>query len=328
MATAHSKASILIPVYNSERYLKRCLQSVVSQTYKNLQVVIINDGSTDGSLKICEDFADKYPFVEVFNQENSGVAATRNRLLSKISGDYFLFVDSDDWIEPDMVETLVKVLESYNVDISVCGNVVERDNLESDVIKNSEPAQIYNQKEAVELFLYHQKLNGSLWNKLIKREIAFDIEFDSSVSYGEDALFIWGCLKNVRSIAITKAQLYHYQVNYESISHQRFGHKKLSGHKVWEKIAEDTASDWAEFKEIAKANYAVSDFWLLVFAARDNYPQDVNIRLFRKNLKSQIESIRRLNLLYGKKLIVAQGFILNYYFTGVLLRLIRPFLNF
>lgn len=328
MCVSESKVSILIPVYNAEEYLERCLLSIVKQTYKNIQTIIVNDGSTDRSLKICGDFAEEYSNIEIYNQTNSGVAPTRNKLLSKVSGKYFLFVDADDWIEPDMVEILVNIIESDNVDIAVCGNITEWDNQKSEVIKSIDNVEKYSQNEAIELFLYHKRLNGSLWNKLIKTEIANGVEFDASVSYGEDALFIWECLKRVNSIAMIKAQLYHYQVNYNSISHQKFGPKKLSGHKVWEKFVEDTTYDWKEYNGIAKANFAVSDFWLLVFAARDKYPQDKNIHIFRNNLRSQFRSIHRLKLLSPAKLIIAGCFISSYTLTAILLRATRNYFKF
>lgn len=322
-----SKVSILIPVYNTEKYLERCLLSVVSQTYNNIQVVIVNDGSTDSSLKICERFVNEYSFIELYSQSNQGVATTRNNLLKKIEGKYFLFVDSDDWIESDMIESLVSVIETQNTDMAVCGSIVERENQNSTVIKNLTPVENLDRNNAIKLFLYHERLNGSLWNKLISTELIKGVYFDSSVSYGEDALFIWENLKKVKSIAIIKSQLYHYQVNSQSISHQKFGPKKLSGHKVWKRIAEDTARGWKQFETLAKANYAVSDFWLLVFAAIDNYPHDDNIRLFRRNLKDRIGSIYKLHLLSSPKLIMAGCFILNYRLATIILRSTRRFFN-
>ncbi len=318
--------SILIPAYNAEKYISQCLDSIVNQTYCNLQIVIVDDGSKDNTEKICHEYAKKDQRFEIYHIPNGGVANARNILLSKIKGAYFLFVDSDDWIEPDTIEILVNVIESNDVDIAVCGNVTERNNHGSNVINDSSPAEIYDQKKAIELFLYHRKLNGSLWNKLIKTSIVNEVEFDSSVSYGEDALFIWECLKRINTIAIIKSQLYHYQVNYQSISHQPFGSKKLSGHKVWKKFAEDTTKNWKEFNSLAKANYAVSDFWLLVYAARDNYHEDKNIRQFRDNLKSQMKLIYKLHLLSYSKIIVAYCFILNYRLTKYLLRSTSRFL--
>ena len=107
--------SVLIPVYNVAQYLPKCLDSIVNQTYQQLQVVVVDDGSSDKSLFIAKDYAAKYPFVEVYHQENAGVAAARNNLLSHVKGDYILFVDSDDWLELDMIEFLISKIEKYKV---------------------------------------------------------------------------------------------------------------------------------------------------------------------------------------------------------------------
>lgn len=320
--------SILVPVYNAEKYLEQCLDSIVNQTYQNLQVVLINDGSSDRSSEICRYFANNYPYIELYEQSNSGVGETRNRLLEKIRGKYFLFVDSDDWMEPEMVEILVDVLESSDTDIAICDKIVESGKVTHNELKRQIIPEIWDQKKAVELFLYHERFNGSLWNKLIKTDIAKDIKFDSTVSYGEDALFVWGCLQNANSISVIDIKLYHYRINQESISHQKFGAKKLSSHKVWNTFAKETACKWPEFTEIAKANYAVCDFWLLVFAAKDSYPYDDNIRLFKNNLKNHLSIVRKHSLLSLPKYILAISLITSYRFSRYMLRGMGELLNF
>lgn len=112
--------SIIVPVYNSEKYIDRCLDSILNQTYKDLEIVLVNDGSNDQSLKILENYALRDTRIKVVNQENKGVAAARNTGLDNATGDYILYVDSDDWIENNMVERMVEL--SANADIVFCGN--------------------------------------------------------------------------------------------------------------------------------------------------------------------------------------------------------------
>ena len=153
--------SILLPVYNTSAYLPQCLDSVFAQTYTNLQVVLVDDGSKDNSLEICQQYAAKDPRIEVYHQENHGVATTRNHLLEKVKGDYVLFVDSDDWIEPDMVEFLVGKALTNNIEMVVCGNV------NNDTPPASEyNEELWSQDKAVKEFLRHVNFNGSLCNKL------------------------------------------------------------------------------------------------------------------------------------------------------------------
>ena len=118
------KISILIPAYNAAVFLPKCLDSVHNQTYRDLQVVIVDDGSKDNTLELCQSYAKNDNRIEVYHQENQGVASTRNHLLEKVKGDYVLFVDADDWIEPDMVNYMVDKLSSNNHDIVTCGSVV------------------------------------------------------------------------------------------------------------------------------------------------------------------------------------------------------------
>ena len=156
--------SILSPCYNVEKFLPQCLDSIVNQTYSNLQVVLIDDGSKDDTWRVMQDYAEKDNRVEIYHQENQGVAATRNHLLDKVKGDYVLFVDSDDWIEPDMVEFLVGKALNNDVEMVVCSNV----------INEAQPARDYkeerwSQEKVIMEFLRHVTINGSLWNKLRRR---------------------------------------------------------------------------------------------------------------------------------------------------------------
>ena len=221
-----SLISILLPIYNTSAYLHQCLDSVLAQTYTKLQVVLVDDGSKDNSLEICMQYADKDTRIEVYHQENQGVSATRNHLLEKVKGDYVLFVDSDDWIEPNMVEFLLEKALTNNAEMVVCGNVI------NDTAPASEyTEELWSQDKAVMEFLRHVRFNGSLCNKLIKVSLLHnEPRFHLGISYGEDALFCWELLKEAKNgIIVTDKQLYHYRMNAASLSHfnwtpERKGH--------------------------------------------------------------------------------------------------------
>ena len=124
--------SIILPVYNCEKFLSRCLEALLIQTYSNIEVLCINDGSTDKSLQILEQYAQKDSRIKVFSQENSGPAKARNLGLAKARGDYLMFCDSDDWYEPQMCECMLKTIELENVDLVICkANVKIQDNYDS-----------------------------------------------------------------------------------------------------------------------------------------------------------------------------------------------------
>ena len=304
--------SILVPVYNSEKYLRQCLDSIVNQTYKDLQVVIVDDGSKDNSLSICREYADKYEFIEVYHQGNAGVASARNALLDKAKGDYTIFIDSDDWIEPDMIEGLLHYIAEYDLDIVICGSVSEYNDSATAVDTSYCSPLIDNREEAVKKFILHKELNGSLWNKLVKTSLFHNLRFAKDIWYGEDALMMWQVLQRVNRIGSMPTPYYHYRMNDASISHQTFGPQKMSGHQVWATIYADTCRDWPEYKRVARAAFAISDMWLLFYAALDKYPFDKNISHFQRHVRENIIDILRAQHIKVNKKVFALGMALSY----------------
>ena len=228
--------SILSPCYNVEKFLPQCLDSIINQTYSNLQIVLIDDGSKDATWHVMQDYAGKDNRIEIYHQENQGVSATRNHLLEKVKGDYILFVDSDDWIESNMVEFLLEKSLTNRADIVVCG-MVKNDGACSEEYREER----MDQETTIKKFLFHKELNGSLWNKLVKTSLLHGIRFDNRISYGEDALFCWHVLQRVHTVVQTDRQLYHYRMNENSLSHLNWTpEKKGSGHLVWEAITNET----------------------------------------------------------------------------------------
>lgn len=295
-----NKVSVLIPCYNVDKYLTRCVNSILNQTYGNLQIVMIDDGSSDNTWSVMNSLAATNSNIEIYQQKNKGVANTRNHLLSRVEGDYVLFVDADDWIEPEMIEYLVKTIERYGADVSVCGYV----------INDLEPSKEYeetplNRTETIKKFLFHKDLKGSLCNKILKTSLLCNLSFDDSIGYGEDALFCWELFKKVNKVVLTKKQLYHYRMNDQSISHSIFGKQKLTGNNVWEKIAEDTQLFYPEFVSIAKARWGMENFYLLRQAGFSEYPKDENIKKLQRNVRRHLPDMRSSGLLHGKEILNA-----------------------
>lgn len=271
--------TILIPCFNVELYLSKCLDSILQQTYQNLQIVLIDDGSKDATWKLMQKFEKKDSRIEIYHQDNQGVAATRNNLLTKVKGDYVLFVDSDDWVEPDMIEVLMNEMRQCDADVSMCGMVVN-DTPVSKIYKK----EILDQQEIIKRFLFHNELRGSLCNKLVKTSLLHNVKFHSGISYGEDALFCWNIFQKVKKIVMTNRQLYHYRMNDASISHQSFGEKKFSGHQVWEIITEDTSKLYPQYLPIAQARHCVEDILLFRDAAHSQYPFNDIINLIKSTI--------------------------------------------
>lgn len=311
--------SILIPVYNTEEFLPKCLDSIVNQTYSNLQVVIIDDGSKDASLNIAQKYAKKYPCIEVYHQENQGVASTRNNLLDKVKGDYVLFVDSDDWCELDMVDFLINKAIANNADIVTCSMVKNDEPFVSDIFLE----EIWDQEKAVLEFLRHKIFNGSLCNKLIKTSLLHNLRFHCGIFYGEDALFLWEVLQNVNSIVVTNKVLYHYRMNNNSLSHLSWTpDKKGTGSIVWKTITDETKILWPQYYTISKARYAIEDMWGLYYASLAKYPHDKNIEIRQRNIRRNLKLIRKSDLVSNNKIIAS--YILAYFYPlGRLLKYTR-----
>ena len=195
------KVSIIVPVYNAEKYLGYTISSIRRQTYKNIEVILINDGSADGSLQICNNYAAIDPRIRVIDVQNGGVSAARNRGLAEASGEYVQFVDADDVIHADMTRRLVEVMETYQKDMVVCGfrMIMLDDRLEKTgqvLFSSSELG-----KECVlsrdgffqnmAYILWKICLLEEAWNKIYRREIIkkYQILFPQEISLGEDFCF-------------------------------------------------------------------------------------------------------------------------------------------
>lgn len=303
--------SILSPCYNVEMFLPQCLDSIVNQTYTNLQIVLFDDGSKDNTWRVLQDYASRDSRIEIYHQGNQGVASTRNNLLDKAQGEYILFVDADDWIELNMVEFLVSQAQTCQMDIVVCNLV------------SLERRRILTQEQVVEMFLAHKELSGSLWNKLVRRDLLHGLAFDPRVTYGEDALFVWQILQRVRCVLLSNCQLYHHNDNDQSISHQSWTpEKKGSGSIVWRTITNDTEYLWPQYIDIAKARYAIEDMWGLYYASLAKYPYDEHIEERQRNVKNHLSLIRKSGLVSFTKIVTAYA--LAYcYASGKLLKYTR-----
>ncbi len=307
--------SVLIPAYNVEKYLPQCLDSIINQTYTNLQIVIVDDGSKDGTGEICDTYAEKDSRIEIYHIPNGGVANARNFLLSKIKGDYFLFVDADDWILPDTIQFLYGKINHYEAEIATC-EMFKDSNFDGKVNFNEE---VLDKDSFVKEFLKHNKVNGSLCNKLVKASLVKDNRFVKNISYGEDALFCWGLVRDLNGVVLTDAPKYFYRMNGTSLSHQKWTPEgKGSGKKVWDAIREDVKINYPQFLSILNSRTALECMWALIFASGSDYPQDSHIRERQKFINQHIFDLTKYRL-GGFKQYLAALFVGRSYRAGKLI---------
>ncbi len=201
--------SIIVPVFNAGRYLDKCIASILTQTYSDFELILINDGSTDNSLQLCNKYAQIDSRIIVVSQQNSGAGVARNAGLKIANGDYVGFVDSDDYIHSSMYELLYDAAISNNADIVQCGYV--KVSAHEDVISGSNYTNLVqdNPKKAFEDYCKHRNVDNYSPCKLFKRERITDIWF-GDYKYSEDAYFIFQAFLKCRKLVVIPDQLYYY----------------------------------------------------------------------------------------------------------------------
>ena len=213
--------SIIIPVYNAEKYLDRCLKSVVSQTYQNLEIIVVDDGSTDQSWDIIEKFASTDSRIIKIQQENVGVSAARNRGLEIANGDFIGFVDADDEILPDMYEFLLSNALKYNADISHCGFEWVK-NVEVIPFHNTGMLLVQNHNEGIIEILEGKLIEPGIWTKLYRRKIISKVRFSEGIKWNEDLLFNVEAFNNAQISVFEDVVKYRYFQNVASASQSVF----------------------------------------------------------------------------------------------------------
>lgn len=220
MKNIKANISVIIPVYNVEKYLSECLDSVINQTYKNLQIILVDDGSTDSSGKICDVYAEKDNRITVVHQKNAGAGAAKNTGLDLVKGDYFSIIDSDDYIELDMYEKMVTSLEKYNSDIAQClfRNVFVNDSFDRKYkIKGNYP-KVLTSKSFLKEYLYDWKY-AIFWNKLFKSSLLKEIRFPVGRKI-DDEFFTYKLVCSAKKVVNIDDILYNYRMRKTSVMNE------------------------------------------------------------------------------------------------------------
>lgn len=222
--------SVIVPVYNTAQYLPACLDSIINQTYRNIEIILVDDGSTDGSLEICLDYAKLDSRVIVFSGSHRGLVSARKLGVEKATGVYCAFVDSDDWVDVRLLETVFSLTEEGCTDV-VCYNMKSVDGNKVIEWRSTLPEGMYEQQELealreVMMFDFNERCPGviqSLATKLIKREILWSsIELvDERITMGEDAAVVYRAMLDAKRIVIINQCLYYYRTRHSSLCHTK-----------------------------------------------------------------------------------------------------------
>jgi len=216
--------SIIVPVYKVEKYLCRCIDSILAQTFADFECILIDDGSPDGCPAICEDYAAKDSRIVVIHQKNAGVSAARNAGLDIAKGKWIGFVDGDDFCDDDMFQLLYENAVKHNSDVSICGYKVMTDGENAKRVNRNYKLQILNKESAIlGIFLQGDGYFGGFsWNKLIKSDLFFKtkLRYDTKTLYMQDVLLFYELFKHIKKAVYSSVPCYNYVCNSQSTTNQ------------------------------------------------------------------------------------------------------------
>lgn len=208
--------SVVVPVYNVEKYLRQCLNSVVNQTYRNLEIIVVDDGSYDGSLEICDEYAEKDDRIVVFHTENRGLSAARNYAIDRENGEYIAFLDSDDWFEEDAVKRFLDEAIATDADIVACRFYQEYVN-ETDESPGSKEPFVSEGEEILKSVVLEHKISNDVWNKFYKANLFHSIRYPEGRIF-EDYATTYRLLRESHRLAYIPDCLIHYRNRENSLS--------------------------------------------------------------------------------------------------------------
>lgn len=257
------KLSIIVPVYNVAPYLKTCIDSILNQTFKDYELIIVDDGSTDGSENICESYKLKDNRIRVIHQKNKGLSGARNTGIDAARGTYIAFVDSDDYIHPIMYQVLITAIEKNQSDIAICKSV----STEKNTIFTEKDLIIPQYKEiswSVDDALQHITLMKLVvWNKIYRREVIKDIYFEDK-AFSEDIGYNFAILKRINSnISFVDSTFYYYRINRQGSSGTKFIlENRLKGYNSLNSLLDFVEQSYSKKALISIAHLATFFFYL------------------------------------------------------------------
>ena len=242
--------SVIVPVYNVEKYLDRCLESIINQTYKNIEIILVDDGSNDNSGNICDDYAKKDSRIKIIHKENGGLSDARNAGIAIARGDYITLVDSDDYILNDYVEFLYDNLIENNADVSICKHYVKYDD-GGRIDTSSGKLYVLNSKECLEMMLYCDDMDVSAWAKLYKTELFKNVKYPKGQLF-EDSATTYKLIDKAKKIAFNSKAKYIYYIRKNSITTAEFNPRKMDLIKSTNEMCNYVIDKYPELAKAAK----------------------------------------------------------------------------
>lgn len=285
----NDKISVIVPVYNVEKYIKQCLESILNQTYKNLEIILIDDGSKDSSGTICDSFAKEDCRIKVIHQNNQGLSGARNTGLKNITGEYITFIDSDDFIKNKMFEEMISILKEKNADIIECGTIYcdEKGSYIKENTKNK--IEIYEKNNQMKELILNGNITTMSWGKLYKKDLFENFEFPAG-KYHEDVFTAYKLLHISEKTIVLNQGFYYYRQVSGSIMNSSFNIKHLDSIKA---ILERN-----KFIEKYYPQYKKYDYANVVYSSCKVYERMILSNFSEKRLLKDIQKLIRKYLIY------------------------------
>lgn len=295
-----SVVSVVVPVYNAEKYLGNCLESIINQTLSDIEIILVNDGSTDDSGRICEEYSKKDSRIVYIEQKNQGVSVARNTGKDAASGEYILFADADDELRLDMLEKLYSDAQKYNADIAVCKiqKIRTKEEIASDTVENIEICKM-SQDEAMKSYLTESKLEIGVWNKLFRKSVIESINYYVGRKMNEDKFFAFESIMASKIITYRDEPLYYYYVRNDSVTKQKFDKKWFDNIYFAEKIYNIIVDTKPDLEAAARYQMVMTKYYLVLNMKRNHAEHNFSDEY--KKLKHDIKKTKIDDLNINKR---------------------------
>ncbi len=285
--------SVIIPVFNVEDYLDYCLKSVIEQEYKNLEIILVDDGSSDSSGGICEEYAKKDSRIKVIHKKNGGLSSARNVGLDVMTGDYISFVDSDDYIRVDYISQMVRYIVEDKTDLVICSTKKTTSNKDYRFVPQKSNKHFVYDSPTIKIKMISKKVPMYSVSKLFKASFKEELRFPEGKLF-EDIVSTWNVIKKVNNVTFSTDELYYYRQRTGSIVNSNYNHNRMDQLFFSESIYEEI-SDKGVLKNVAgtRCFFAAVDTYALV---SKDYPEDINL-IINSIIKHRVEVLK-----YGKNI--------------------------
>ena len=277
--------SIIVPVYKVEKYLEKCVKSILKQNYTNLEIILVDDGSPDKCGQLCDELAKTDDRIRVFHKENGGLSDARNYGVERANGEYIGFVDSDDYIHECMYEELYKAIKKSGTSIAECGVTRVYKNTLRPHYEGEDYFLVLDREGYLKEYLENKRLYGSAWCKLIHRDLAKKIKFPTGKIY-EDAFYTLELLKTVDKYTLISGNYYYYYIRENSITTRSFSSKDMDYIEIMNEIEDYTLANFPIFKEqlLVRLTFAYISIFNQLLEV-DNYKRKSEYKILKNKLK-------------------------------------------